>query len=229
MEDIAAASRAAYQKLLAESGDFMAYFRAATPIDVIERIGSKSERAEHVGVQAEETRAAQWIFAWTQNRCLLPSWYGVATGLKKAHELHGEAQLLEMFEQWHFFRVLVLDAGTALAKADLDIMALYSRLSGEQHERFFPVDPCGVSELRRAGAALEPAERAARGVAHAAARDPLAQSLRGPDELPPGGSARALARERPAERRGAPGAHRERQRHRARDANRRLGSDTAGV
>jgi phosphoenolpyruvate carboxylase len=43
-----------------------------------------------------------------------------------------------MFEQWHFFRVLVLDAGTALAKADLDIMALYSRLSGEQHERFFP-------------------------------------------------------------------------------------------
>jgi phosphoenolpyruvate carboxylase len=138
MEDIAAASRAAYQKLLAESGDFIAYFRAATPIDVIERIGSKSERAEQVGVQAEETRAAQWIFAWSQNRCLLPSWYGVATGLKKAHELHGEAQLLEMFEQWHFFRVLVLDAGTALAKADLDIMALYSRLSGEQHERFFP-------------------------------------------------------------------------------------------
>src|SRR5882672_5361953 len=138
MEDIAAASRAAYQKLFTESGDFLAYFRAATPIDVIERIGSKSERAEHVGVQAEETRAAQWIFAWTQNRCLLPSWHGVATGLKKAHELHGEAQLLEMFEQWHFFRVLVLDAGTALAKADLDIMALYSRLSGELHERFFP-------------------------------------------------------------------------------------------
>jgi phosphoenolpyruvate carboxylase len=138
MEDIAAASRGAYQSLLYESGDFMAYFRAATPIDVIERIGSTSERAEHVGVQAEETRAAQWIFAWTQNRCLLPSWYGVATGLKKAHELHGEALLLEMFEQWHFFRVLVLDAGTALAKADLDIMALYSRLAGELHDRFFP-------------------------------------------------------------------------------------------
>jgi phosphoenolpyruvate carboxylase len=138
MEDIAAASRAAYQKLLSESGDFRAYFRAATPIDVIERIGSKSERAEHVGVQAEETRAAQWIFAWTQNRCLLPSWYGVATGLKQAHELHGEALLLEMFEQWHFFRVLVLDTATALAKADVEIMALYSRLAGELHERFFP-------------------------------------------------------------------------------------------
>ncbi|HET7133523.1 MAG TPA: phosphoenolpyruvate carboxylase, partial [Gammaproteobacteria bacterium] len=138
MEDIAAASRAAYQKLLSESGDFRAYFRAATPIDVIERIGSKSERAEHMGVQAEETRAAQWIFAWTQNRCLLPSWYGVATGLEQAHELHGEALLLEMFEHWHFFRVLVLDTATALAKADVEIMALYSRLAGELHERFFP-------------------------------------------------------------------------------------------
>src|SRR5262249_46305218 len=47
MEDIAVASRGAYQSLLYESGDFMGYFRAATPIDVIERIGSKSERAEH--------------------------------------------------------------------------------------------------------------------------------------------------------------------------------------
>jgi phosphoenolpyruvate carboxylase len=68
----------------------------------------------------------------------LPSWYGVATGLKKAHELHGEALLLEMFEQWHFFQLLVLDTGTALAKADLEIMALYSRLAGELHESFFP-------------------------------------------------------------------------------------------
>jgi phosphoenolpyruvate carboxylase len=138
MEDIAAASRSAYQTLLHESGDFMAYFRAAAPIDVIERIGSKSERAEHVGALAEEPRAAQWLFAWTQNRGLLPAWYGVASGLDRARELHGEHMLLEMFEQWHFFRVLILDVGTALAKADMDILALYSRLAGEHHDAFFP-------------------------------------------------------------------------------------------
>jgi phosphoenolpyruvate carboxylase len=138
MEVVATASRGAYQKLLYESGDFMSYFRAATPIDVIERIVSKSERAEHFASQPEEPRAAQWLFAWTQNRGLLPSWYGVASGLQKAKELHGEQMLLEMFEQWHFFRVLILDVGTALAKADLDILALYSRLAGEGHDRFFP-------------------------------------------------------------------------------------------
>ena len=139
MNDIAAASRGAYQSVLYESGDFMSYFRAATPIDVIERIGSTSERAEHLGESSEEPHAMLWTFAWTQSRCLLPSWFGVATGLKAALDKHGEPALVEMFEQWPFFRVLLADVSSALAKADLDIAALYSQLSGRMHEQFFPV------------------------------------------------------------------------------------------
>jgi phosphoenolpyruvate carboxylase len=138
MEEIAAASRGAYQSLLTDPGDFMEYFRAATPIDVIERIGSRSERAEHVTAAGDEPRAAPWVFAWAQSRCLLPSWYGVATGLTQAIDRHGEEALVQMFEQWHFFRVLLSDVAIALAKADLDIAAQYSRLAGERHERFFP-------------------------------------------------------------------------------------------
>jgi phosphoenolpyruvate carboxylase len=138
MEEIAVASRGAYQSLLSDPHDFMEYFRAATPIDVIERIGSRSERAELVGESAAELRAAPWVFAWTQSRCLLPSWYGVATGLERAIAVHGEDALVEMFEQWHFFRVLLSDVATALAKADLDVAARYSRLAGERHEKFFP-------------------------------------------------------------------------------------------
>jgi phosphoenolpyruvate carboxylase len=138
MEDIAAASRDAYQRLLSDPGDFLEYFRAATPIDVIERITSTSERAQHVGEERGEPRAAPWIFAWTQSRCLLPSWYGVASGLKRGMEVHGEGALVEMFENWHFFRVLLSDVAVALAKADLDTAAQYSRLAGERHDRFFP-------------------------------------------------------------------------------------------
>jgi len=138
MEEIAAESRNAYQNLLSDPGDFMEYFRAATPIDVIERIVSKSERAEHVDELIDDPRAAPWVFAWTQSRCLLPSWYGVASGLKRGIEIHGESAQVEMFEQWHFFRVLLSDVATALAKADLDIAALYSRLAGERHDQFFP-------------------------------------------------------------------------------------------
>ena len=138
MEEIAVASRGAYQSLLSDPDDFMEYFRAATPIDVIERIGSRSERAEHVSESAAEPRAAPWVFAWTQSRCLLPSWYGVATGLERAIAIHGEDALVEMFEQWHFFRVLLVDVASALAKADLDVAARYSRLAGDRHETFFP-------------------------------------------------------------------------------------------
>ncbi|HVJ29484.1 MAG TPA: phosphoenolpyruvate carboxylase, partial [Gammaproteobacteria bacterium] len=138
MEEIAVASRGAYQSLLSDPDDFMEYFRAATPIDVIERIGSRSERAEHVSDSVTEPRAAPWVFAWTQSRCLLPSWYGVATGFKKAIDVHGEEVLVEMFEQWHFFRVLLSDVATALAKADLDVAARYSLLAGARHEKFFP-------------------------------------------------------------------------------------------
>src|SRR6185503_13182373 len=138
MEEIAVASRGAYQSLLSDPDDFIEYFRAATPIDVIERIGSRSERAEHLGEPVGEVRAAPWVFAWSQSRCLLPSWYGVATGLKKAIDTHGEQVLVEMFEQWHFFRVLLSDVATALAKADLDVAARYSLLAGARHEKFFP-------------------------------------------------------------------------------------------
>jgi phosphoenolpyruvate carboxylase len=139
MEKIATASRGAYQSLLYESGDFMSYFRAATPIDVIERIGSTSERAEHLGESTDEPRAALWEFAWTQNRCLLPNWFGVGAGLKAALDEHGEPALIEMFERWPFFHVLLADVSIALAKADLDIAALYSQLAGGMHEQFFPV------------------------------------------------------------------------------------------
>ena len=138
MEEIATASRSAYQTLLSDPADFMEYFRAATPFDVIERIASKSERAEHVGEEDTEARATPWTFAWTQSRCLLPSWYGLASGLKRAMEEHGEGVLVEMFEQWDFFRVLLTDIATALAKADLEIAAQYSKLAGERHEKFFP-------------------------------------------------------------------------------------------
>jgi phosphoenolpyruvate carboxylase len=138
MEEIAVASRGAYQTLLSDSDDFMEYFRDATPIDVIERVGSRFERAEQANDSVAEPRVAPWVFAWTQSRCLLPSWYGVATGLRAAIDAHGEEVLVEMFEQWHFFRVLLLDVATALAKADLDIAGLYSRLAGPRHEKFFP-------------------------------------------------------------------------------------------
>ncbi|MGB7215234.1 MAG: phosphoenolpyruvate carboxylase [Gammaproteobacteria bacterium] len=139
MQRIAESSRQAYKRLIYDRPEFAHYFRDATPIDVIERlnIGSRPVAREGGG-GIEDLRAIPWVFAWTQCRCLLPGWFGFATGLSDAIDRHGIAVLEEMLERWPFFAVLVGDVEAVLAKADLEIAAHYSRLS-PLHEKFFPI------------------------------------------------------------------------------------------
>ena len=139
MDLIADESRKAYRKLIYDTPEFYEYFRTATPIDVIERmrIGSRpSSRRSMSGIQ--DLRAIPWVFSWTQSRFILPGWYGLGAGLKKAVDEYGEDQFGEMFREWFFLRSLIADAEMVIAKSDLGIAELYSQLSGELHEKFFP-------------------------------------------------------------------------------------------
>ena len=139
MAAMAAASRAHYRALVHEDEGFPEYFRAATPIDLIERLrlGSRPpKRAGAAGVGS--LRAIPWVFAWSLNRAGLTGWYGVGTGLAQLIERHGLAFATEMTRDWPFFTVLVEDVEMVLAKSDLDIFAAYSRLAGPLHETYFP-------------------------------------------------------------------------------------------
>jgi len=139
MDVIAAESRKAYRKLIYDTPEFYDYFRAVTPIDVIERmrIGSRpSARRSQSGI--EDLRAIPWVFAWTQSRFTLPGWYGLGTGLTKAIEQFGQDAFRDMFREWFFFRTLIADAEMVIAKSDLGISRLYSELSGDLHDKFFP-------------------------------------------------------------------------------------------
>jgi phosphoenolpyruvate carboxylase len=130
MEDISAASRSAYRALVHEDDGFYAYFRQATPIDVIERmrIGSRPPaRRQMQGIR--DLRAIPWVFAWTQTRAILPGWYGVGQGLEAALERHGEGPLKEMFERWMFMRAMLDDLEMVLAKCDLGIARRYAELA----------------------------------------------------------------------------------------------------
>ena len=140
MDDIAAESRKAYRKLVYDSPEFYDYFRKATPLDVIQRmrIGSRpSSRRSQSSI--DDLRAIPWVFAWTQARFTLPGWYGLGTGLAKAVDKYGKEAFSDMFREWFFLRSLVADAEMVLAKSDLGIAELYSRLAGDElHEQFFP-------------------------------------------------------------------------------------------
>ncbi len=149
MDLIANESRKTYRKLIYETPEFYEYFRTATPIDVIERmrIGSRpSSRRSMSGIQ--DLRAIPWVFSWTQSRFILPGWYGLGTGLKKAVDEFGGEQIAEMFREWFFLRSLIADAEMVIAKSDLGIAEFYSKLSGDLHEKFFPLI-LGEFELTR--------------------------------------------------------------------------------
>lgn len=140
MQVIADTSRECYRSLVFDTPEFYDYFRLATPIDLIERmrIGSRpSSRREGNGI--DDLRAIPWVFSWTQNRIILPGWYGLGTGLAAAEEQFDGEALREMYRDWYFMRALAADAEMVLAKADLGIGESYSELAGPLHDRFFPI------------------------------------------------------------------------------------------
>jgi phosphoenolpyruvate carboxylase len=137
MTVLAADSRRAYRELVDREG-FVDYFRAATPIDVIEQmaLGSRPSRRRSMrGV--EDLRAIPWVFAWTQCRSIITGWYGLGTALERAVEVHGEKALAQMASDWPFFANLLDDVEMVLAKCDLDIAEAFSKLAGPLHENFF--------------------------------------------------------------------------------------------
>lgn len=132
MQTIAARSMAAYRDLVFGSTQFFEYFRAATPLDVIERmhIGSRPA-ARAVGDGAHALRAIPWVFAWTQSRHMLPGWFGFGSGLQAATEKHGVEVIGEMVARWPFFGHLLDDVEAMLARTDLEIAAHYDALAGD--------------------------------------------------------------------------------------------------
>ncbi|MBZ4040074.1 phosphoenolpyruvate carboxylase [Novilysobacter selenitireducens] len=144
--ELARDARAHYRALVHEHPDFPAYFRAATPIDVIERLRIGSRPSKRAGPEAgvESLRAIPWVFSWSQNRCGLTAWYGVGTALAAARERHGDAVLAEMARDWPFFATMVDDVEMVLAKSDPAIFDRYSRLAsalpqGDLHARLHPL------------------------------------------------------------------------------------------
>jgi len=163
MATIAAAGQETYRGLVYDDPDFLGYFRLATPIDIIEglEIGSRPA-TRRSGAGVEDLRAIPWVFAWMQNRHLLPGWFGVGSGLAAAADAHGEDALCEMAREWPFFANLLADVEMVLAKTDLGIGARYARLAGTAGERLFPVIEAEyertakiICDLLGTGAALE--------------------------------------------------------------------------
>jgi phosphoenolpyruvate carboxylase len=134
---MADAAETAWRALVERDG-FAEFFARVTPIKELGllRIGSRPARRDGdatgaAGGDLVDLRAIPWVFAWSQNRCNLPGWYGLGTGLEVvAHQSQGLALLREMYARWPFFRSLIENAEMSLAKADPLVAESYLELGG---------------------------------------------------------------------------------------------------
>lgn len=130
MESLSASARQAYRSLVYEDPDFLQFFSGASPIGELSlfNMGSRPARRVH-NPEVESLRAIPWVFAWTQNRFLLPSWYGSGTALGSfAGDEENLQTLREMYRGWPFFRTLLDFMQMTLAKSDLRIAHTYTSL-----------------------------------------------------------------------------------------------------
>lgn len=138
MDLIASESRRAYRSLVEDPG-FIPYFRAATPIDLIERmtLGSRPARRRTGTPSLADLRAIPWVFAWTQSRLIITGYFGVGAGLKAARERFGPELIATMAREWTFFSSMLSDVEMVLAKVDLEVGARYAALAGEDGAPIF--------------------------------------------------------------------------------------------
>jgi len=132
MEEMSAASLAAYRACVHDDPDFLTFWRQATPIDEISELnyGSRPTYRRKGSVSVADLRAIPWVFSWMQSRFNFPGWYGLGSGLdailRRGPE--GEQLLREMYQGWPFFQTTIANAQLTMCKADMSIARLYASL-----------------------------------------------------------------------------------------------------
>ncbi|HEY4278942.1 MAG TPA: phosphoenolpyruvate carboxylase [Conexibacter sp.] len=124
-QKLADTSRNAYRALIYDDERFDALLHQASPLDELAELNIGSRPAARSASRAlRELRAIPWVMAWTQNRLLLPAWFGAGTAL-----VEGDLALQrEMRERWPFFRMVISTLEMSLFKADLGVAERYFEL-----------------------------------------------------------------------------------------------------
>jgi phosphoenolpyruvate carboxylase len=150
LDDLAGRAEGRYRSFVHDEPTFVPFFRAFTPVDELSllEIGSRPERRPDSGDYLGSLRAIPWVFAWTQNRVILPAWFGCGAAFGDLVDA-GEIDVLRgLYARAPFFRSLVDALEMTLAKSSLEIASHYlelvppelepERLYGElaaEHER----------------------------------------------------------------------------------------------
>jgi phosphoenolpyruvate carboxylase len=133
LDRLAATSRDAYRNFVWDDPRFVSFFRAFTPVDELSllQIASRPARRPNDVDYLESLRAIPWVFSWTQNRVLLPAWFGVGS----AFATLDRPELRELYTELPFFRTVVDNLEMTLAKSSLGIARGYLPLVPDEELR----------------------------------------------------------------------------------------------
>ncbi|MBD8216380.1 phosphoenolpyruvate carboxylase [Erwinia persicina] len=128
MDQLSDVSCKMYRGYVREHEDFVPYFRSATPELELAKLplGSRPAKRRPTG-GVESLRAIPWIFAWTQNRLMLPAWLGAGAALQKAMEEGHQETLETMCRDWPFFSTRLGMLEMVFSKADLWLAEYYDQ------------------------------------------------------------------------------------------------------
>jgi phosphoenolpyruvate carboxylase len=126
LDGMAAVARDAYRALVWDDPGFVPFFRSFTPVDELSllEIASRPSRRPDDADYLSSLRAIPWVFSWTQNRVLLPAWFGCGAAFEEA----GEEAVHDLYERLPFFRAVVDNLEMTLAKSSLPIARGYLSL-----------------------------------------------------------------------------------------------------
>ena len=104
MDEMSEFSCNCYRSYVRDQTKFVDYFKSVTPVTELGRLplGSRPQKRQ-TGNSIESLRAIPWIFAWTQNRLMVPSWLGAGSAFKEEIKKGKKDLLKEMYHHWPFF------------------------------------------------------------------------------------------------------------------------------
>lgn len=124
LEELSRIAYRTYRDLVYETPNFMEYFKNATPIEFIQNLNLGSRPSKRKDTQkVEDLRAIPWVFAWTQNRSIIPAWYGLGSALKGIND---KTLLQECYHNSIFFKTTIDNIAQGFIKIDMEIAQSYN-------------------------------------------------------------------------------------------------------
>ncbi|NHQ75910.1 phosphoenolpyruvate carboxylase [Roseovarius gahaiensis] len=131
MTTLSSLSQTRYQTLMQRPA-FIDYFNEASPVNELTLLKIGSRPARRFGAQSlNDLRAIPWVFAWSQNRHMISSWFGFGGAVEDFCAVRGGAgapQLSAMFAKVPLFRLIVDEIEKSLVLARMDIAEDYAAL-----------------------------------------------------------------------------------------------------